>query len=348
MIGVQNMTGVQTYIRKHIGSYRIVSRRSIDAANDEQAATVRVPAAVALVPLDELQAVLHSQQAREDSHLSNGDPSQLPGDLLADIQIPADAEPEQSDIPEEDDEDTQKSRAIKVPHRESTEQEALSTATLESRLELAVEPSTGAASTHPDVAGIQANMPDIHVEIPGESLLSAGEQTGNDNLHHQSGGQSARLLEVVVLATRIVMAVIIVLFFLVFPRIVLPKSTLHATPQLSAGVVATAPVPVATATPLPIPGLTIIPDHFNATTGCTFAQGRYRCIITLTLSKNHHNKLKWSVSMSGLTATFSPSKGIVWPGHHQQIVIYIYNDCPHSGSFIFSMGGKTISIAWGC
>jgi hypothetical protein len=296
-------TCFDTYIRKRISSYHVISRRpkqSEDALNDyEQTASVRVPSPVALVPLDELQAVLHSQQATEDSHLSNGDPPQLPGDLLADIQMPADAESEQSDIPEEDDEDTQKSRAIKVPHQESTEQEALSTAAL-------------------------------------------------DNFHHQSGGQSSRLLGAVVLATRILIVVIIGLFFLVFPRIVLPKSTLHATPQLSAGVVATAPVPVATATPLSIPGLTIIPDHFNATRGCTFAQGRYRCIITLTLSKNHHNKLKWSVSSSGLTATFSPSKGRLGPGHQQQIVIYIYNDCPHSGSLIFSVGGKTFSIAWSC
>ena len=294
------MTGVHIYIRKHSGSYRIVSRRprhSIDASNDEQVVTVRVPSPVTLVPLDELHTVLHSQQATQDSHFTDGDTPHLPGDLLADIQVPADAESEQSDIPEEDDEDTQKSSAIKVSHQESTQQEALSTA------------------------------------VP-------------DDLHHRSDGQSSRLLGVMVLATRIVMAIVIVLFFLVFPRIVLPKSALHATPQLSAGVVAT--VPVATPTPLPIPGLTITPDHFNATTGCTFVQGRYRCIITLTMSKNHHNKLKWSISRSGLTATFSPSTGRLRPGHQQQIVIFIYNDCPHSGSLIFSVGGKTIPIAWSC
>jgi hypothetical protein len=262
-------------------------------------AVVRVPSPVTLVPLDKLHETLPDQQAREDLHLTSGDALHLAGDLLADTQVPADEESEQSDIPEEDDEDTQKSGAIKVPHQESTQREALSTA------------------------------------VP-------------DDFHHQSGEQSSRRLEVVVLVTRIVMAIIIVLFFLVFPRIVLPKSTLHATLQLSAGVVATAPVAVATATPLPIPGLTIIPDHFNATTGCTFAQGKYRCIITLTLSKNHHNKLKWSISRSGLTATFSPAKGRLRPGHPQQIVIYIYNDCPYSGSLIFSTGGKTLSIPWRC
>ena len=300
MTGVQNMTGVHIYIRKHIGSYRIVSRRprpSIDASNDEQTVTVRVPSPVTLVPLDELHTVSHSQQAAQDSHFTDGDIPHLPGDLLAEIQVPADAESEQSDILEEDDEDTQKRGAIKVPHQESAQQEALSTA------------------------------------VP-------------DDFHHQSGGQSSRLLGVVVLATRIVLAIIIVLFFLVLPRIVLPKSTLHATPQLSAGVVAT--VPVAIPTPLPIPGLTITPDHFNAAIGCTFAQGRYRCIITLAMSKNHHNKLKWSISRSGLTATFSPSKGRLRPGHPQQIVIFIYNDCPHSGSLIFSVGGKTIPIPWSC
>jgi hypothetical protein len=336
------MTGVHIYIRKHITSHRIVSRRprySIDASNDEQAVTVRVPSPVTLVPLDELHPVLHCQQATKDSHLSDGNLSRLP----------ADAESEQSVIPEEDDEVTQKSGAIKVPHPESTEQKPLSTgAAVELPIDLTAEPSSGLAGTHTDVASIQANTPDIHVEIPGESLLTAGQQTGNDDFHHQSSGQSSRLLGIVVLTTRIVIAIIIVLFFLVFPRIVLPKGTLHAAPQLSAGVVATATVAVATPTPFPIPGLTITPDHFNATTGCTFAQGRYRCIITLTLSKNHHNTLKWSISRSGLTATFSPSKGRVQPGHPQQIVISIYNDCPHSGSLIFSVGGKTIPIPWSC
>ena len=179
---------------------------------------------------------------------------------------------------------------------------------------------------------------------PQEALPTAAPA----DLHHQSGVQSSRLLGVVILVTRILMVIIIGLFFLVFPRVVLPKSTIHPTPQLPAGVAATATVAVATPTPSPIPGLTITPDHFNATIGCTFAQGRYKCIITLKLSKNHHNKLKWSVSRSGLTATFSPSQGRLRPGHQQQIVIHVYNNCPHSGSFIFSLGGKTITIPWSC
>ncbi len=276
------MTGVHTYIRKRIGSYRVISRlpkQSKEAFNaDEQTAAVRVPSPVTLVPLDKLHVA---------------------GDLLVDIQAPADAESEQSDIPEEDDEDTQKSSALKVSRQESTRQEALSTA-------------------------------------------------APDDLHHQSGVQSSKLLGVVVLVTRILMVIIIGLFFLVFPRVVLPKSTIHATPQLPAGVAATATVAVVTPTPSPIPGLTITPDHFNATIGCTFAQGRYKCIITLTLSKDHHNKLKWSVSRSGLTATFSPSQGRLRPGHQQQIDIYVYNNCPHSGSLVVSVGGKTITIPWSC
>jgi hypothetical protein len=274
------MTGVHTYIRKRIGSYRVISRRprqSKEVFNaDEQTAAVRVPSPVTLVPLDKLHVT---------------------GDLLADIQASADAGSEQSDIPEEDDDDTQKTGAIKVSRNESTQQEALSTA-------------------------------------------------APDDFHHQSGVQSSRLLGVVVLVTRILMVVIIGLFFLVFPRVVLPKSSTHATPQLSAGVAAT--VAVATPTPSPIPGLTITPDNFNATIGCTFAQGRYKCTITLALSKDHQNKLKWSVSRSGLTATFSPSKGRLGPGHQQQIVLYVYNNCPHSGFLIVSVGGKTITIPWSC
>ncbi len=199
----------------------------------------------------------------------------------------------------EDDEDTQKTGAIKVPRQESTRQEALPTA------------------------------------APAD-------------LHHQSGVQSSRLLGVVILVTRILMLIIIGLFFLLFLRVVLPKSTIHTTPPLSAGVAATATVAVAAPTPSPIPGLTITPDHFNATIGCTFAQGRYKCTITLALSKDHYNKLKWSVSRSGLTATFSPSKGRLGPGHQQQIVLYVYNNCPHSGFLIVSVGGKTITIPWSC
>ena len=168
------------------------------------------------------------------------------------------------------------------------------------------------------------------------------------DLHHQSGGQSSRLLGVVVLVTRILMIIIIGLFFLLFPHIVLPKSSIHAAPQLPAGVAATATAPVATPTSSPIPGLSITPDHFNAALDCTFAQGRYSCIITLAWSKGHHNTLKWSVSRSGLTATFSPSKGKLRPGQQQQIVLHVYNNCPHSGSLIFSLGGKTITVPWSC
>ncbi len=297
------MTGVHTYIRKHIGSYRIVSRRprqSEDALNDhEQTANVRVPSPITLVPLDELHTVLTDQQATEDTHLIDGNVSHLPGNLLADTQVFTGATTEQASVVDEDNEDTQKTGALKVPRQEIARQEALSIA-------------------------------------------------APDDFHHQSGGQSSRLLGVVILVTRILMVIIIGLFFLVFPRVVLPKSTIHPTPQLPAGVAATATVAVATPTPSPIPGLTITPDHFNATIGCTFAQGRYKCIITLKLSKNHHNKLKWSVSRSGLTATFSPSQGRLRPGHQQQIVIYVYNNCPHSGSLIFSLGGKTITIPWSC
>ncbi len=179
---------------------------------------------------------------------------------------------------------------------------------------------------------------------PQEALPTAAPA----DLHHQSGVQSSRLLGVVILVTRILMVIIIGLFFLLLLRVVLPKSTIHTTPPLSAGVAATATVAVAAPTPPPIPGLAITPDHFNATIGCTFALGRYKCIITLTLSKDHHNKLKWSVSRSGLTATFSPSKGRLGPGHQQQIVLYVYNNCPHSGFLIVSVGGKTITIPWSC
>jgi hypothetical protein len=297
------MTGVHINIRKRISNYRIVSRRprqSEDALNDhEQTATVRVPSPVTLVPLNDLHTVLTDQQATEDTHLIEGNVSHLPGDLLADTQVITGVASEQTSVVEEDDEDTQKTGALKVSRQESTRQEALSTA-------------------------------------------------APDDLHHQSGVQSSKLLGVVVLVTRILMVIIIGLFFLVFPRVVLPKSTIRATPQLPAGVAATVTVAVVTPTSSPIPGLTITPDHFNATIGCTFAQGRYKCILTLALSKNHHNKLQWSVSRSGLTATFSPSKGRLRPGHQQQIVIYVYNNCPHSGSLIFSLGGKTITIPWSC
>ncbi len=295
------MSGVYTNIRKRIGSYHVISRRprqSKEAFNaDEQTTAVRVPSPVILVPLDKLHVALLDQQATEYLHLTGDDALHVTGDMLVDTQEPTGATSEQASVVEKDDEDTQKTGAIKVYRQESTRQEALST------------------------------------EAP-------------DDLHHQSGVQSSRLLGVVVLVTRILMVIIIGLFFLVFPRVVLQKSTIHATPQLSAGVAATATIAVAT--PSPIPGLTITPDHFNATIGCTFAQGRYKCIITLALSKDHHNKLQWSVSRSGLTATFSPSNGRLRPGHQQQIVIYVYNNCPHSGSLVVSVGGKTITIPWSC
>jgi hypothetical protein len=301
MIRRSFMTGVHTYIRKHISSYHVISKRPRQSREpfnaDEQNAAVRVPSPVTLVPLDKLHVAVPDQQATENLHLTDDDALHVTGDMLVDTQEPTGAATELASAVEEDDDDTEKTGAIKVPHQESTQQEAISTA-------------------------------------------------APDELYHQSDGQSSRLLGAVVLVTRILTVIIIGLFFLVFPRVVLPKSSIHATSQLSAGVAATAPV--ATPTPSPIPGLTITPDHFNATIDCTFAQGRYKCVITLAWSKDHHNKLKWSVSRSGLTATFSPSKGRLRPGHQQQIVIYVYNGCPHSGSLIFSVGGKTITVPWSC
>jgi len=218
---------------------------------------------------------------------------------MSDTQEPTGVASGKASVVEKDDEDTQKTGAIKVSRQESTWQKSISTA-------------------------------------------------APDDLHHQSGGQSSWPLGVVVLVTRVLMVIIIGLLFLLFSRFVLPKSSIHVTPQLPAGMAATATAPVATPTPSPIPGLTITPDHFNATKDCTFARGRYRCIIRLAWSKDHHNTLKWSITRGGLTATFSPSKGRLKPGHQQQIVLYVYNACPHSGSLIFSIGRKTITIPWSC
>ena len=193
----------------------------------------------------------------------------------------------------------------------------------------------------------------VALKVPRQESTQQGalSTAAPDDLHHQSGVQSSRLLGVVVLVTRILMVIISGLFFLVFPRVVLPQglqSTIQTTPQPPAGVAATATVALATPTPSPIPGLTITPDHFNATIDCMFAQGRYKCIITLALSKDYHNRLKWSVSRSGLTATFSPAKGRLRPGQQQQIVLHVYNNCPHNGLLIFSVAGKTITIPWSC
>jgi len=238
---------------------------------------------------------------------------------MSDTQEPTGVATEQASDIEEDDEDTQKRSALKVSRQARVVDENDEDTQKRSALKVPRQEST-----------------------QQEALSTAAP----DNLYHQSGVQSSRLLGVVVLVTRILMVIIISLFFLVFPRVFLPKSTIHATPQPPAGVAAT--VAVATPTPSPIPGLTINPDHFNATIGCTFAQGRYKCIIVLTLSEDHHNRLKWSVSRSRLTATFSPSKGRLRPGHQQQIVLYVYNSCPHSGLLIFSGAGKTITVPWSC
>src|SRR5215467_5802993 len=93
------MAGVHTYIRKRIGSYRVVSRRPRQSKEifntDEQTAAVRVPSPVTLVPLDKLHEALPDQQATEDFHLTVGDALHTTGDMLVDIQEPTGAVAEQ-------------------------------------------------------------------------------------------------------------------------------------------------------------------------------------------------------------------------------------------------------------
>ncbi len=124
------------------------------------------------------------------------------------------------------------------------------------------------------------------------------------------------------------------------------KSHAPSTPSLLTSIPAPTMTPT-TIIPLPIESLAIIPNHFNVTTDCQVDNG-YRCTVTLIASQSLSGDISWYAYSTGITTKFNPASGILLPGQQQQVIIYIYNACPYSGSFIFSIKGNTMTIPLHC
>jgi hypothetical protein len=114
------------------------------------------------------------------------------------------------------------------------------------------------------------------------------------------------------------------------------------------------PVPSPTSRPSSTPSptvstanVTVIPNHFNVVTDCQVDNG-YRCTATLISGQDTQGTLAWHASSNGVATKFSPANGIIAPGQQQQVIIYLYNQCPYTGSVIFSVAGHTITLPVHC
>ncbi|MBV9229590.1 MAG: hypothetical protein JOZ18_09785 [Chloroflexi bacterium] len=114
------------------------------------------------------------------------------------------------------------------------------------------------------------------------------------------------------------------------------------------------PTPSPTQLPSPTPSstvstgnVTVIPNHFNVATDCQVDNG-YRCTATLILSQDAQGSLAWHAFGNGVATKFSPAYGTLSPGQQQQVIIYLYNKCPYTGTVNFSVAGHNIAVPVRC
>lgn len=125
------------------------------------------------------------------------------------------------------------------------------------------------------------------------------------------------------------------------------SSNPHATtssPAASSSPISSTPVVAAsTATNY----LAVIPNHFNARTDCQVDNG-YRCTAVVVASQLTPGSVSWFASSSTLSMKFSPASGVVYPNQQQQVIVYIFNACPYSGSLTFSTSRGNIAVPVVC
>jgi serine/threonine protein kinase len=202
----------------------------------------------------------------------------------------------------------------------------------------------------------------------------------------RGGNQGSRYLWVAVTISSIVIATIIIaISSFALPQVLSPKMAVHVTPQTPPGgpskvpsqvptpispatpspqpsprpiptpkstptpLPTTIPTPSPTPTPTPAPGLIVTPSEFNAATDCTLHAHWYTCTALLSVPQTYQSNVTWSASSSGLgQVSINPSAGELSPGQEQQVAIIVRNNCPITGSLIFSGGGSTVTIPWSC
>jgi hypothetical protein len=106
----------------------------------------------------------------------------------------------------------------------------------------------------------------------------------------------------------------------------------------------------ASSTSTPVPAATTyfaaIPNHLNVRTDCQVDNG-YRCTVVIVASQLMPGSASW-VASSSLSSKFSPASGVVYPNQQQQVIVYVYNTCPYSGSVVFSTNGGAIAVPIVC
>jgi serine/threonine protein kinase len=109
-----------------------------------------------------------------------------------------------------------------------------------------------------------------------------------------------------------------------------------------------APSPTATPSPPPTTGLIVTPSSFQLSRDCSNQFNHFTCTVNLQLSQNFQNNLKWSASGSGAYIYFNPQKGILSPGEGQQVLAFVYANCPQAGSLSFATKNGVTTIPWSC
>jgi hypothetical protein len=124
-----------------------------------------------------------------------------------------------------------------------------------------------------------------------------------------------------------------------------PSAHVSSTPR---GKVSSSSPVSSTSTPVPAATtyLAAIPNHLNVPTDCQVDNG-YRCTVVIVASQLMPGSASW-VASSSLSSKFSPASGVVYPNQQQQVIVYVYNTCPYSGSVVFSTNGGTIAVPVVC
>jgi hypothetical protein len=126
------------------------------------------------------------------------------------------------------------------------------------------------------------------------------------------------------------------------------------------GQVAATPSPVTTANHVPtitpntnatpvqnIGTIAIAPGNIQVTRDCQVDNG-YRCTITLMAAQGQSRAQSWEAETDNLKTKFHPHEGTLQPGQQQQIILYVYNQCPYTGHMVFTVDDSTASVPLQC
>ena len=208
--------------------------------------------------------------------------------------------------------------------------------------------------------------------LPGSATSATSSTVGGVPVSGNSvvpGKPRIRLsLALVMLSLVAVTALVLGVLFAVVPLLAQPRhnsstttaqkptSTSAPTTQLTQAVTQVSATPTATQIPTQTPvvqgtatidGLTAIPNHFVVQSGCQVDNG-YRCTVTLFASQDKGDAIHWKASSKNIATKFSPASGKLKAGDQQQVIVYIYNQCPYSGTLVFTVDDEHITLPVSC